>query len=136
MNWGHKLTIGMVLFMIFIVVLVVMMMRTNVDLVTDRYYETGIEYQQKINSDANAQKIISSVNIQYLANELVIDLPQIDSGTVLIYCPSDNKKDFSERLNSSTTRIKIPKSIKNKIIAKLKWVSNGQNYTYEKEIKL
>jgi hypothetical protein len=48
MNWGTKLIIGMLLFMSFIVVLGVLMVRSDNDaLVETNYYEKGLNYDQE-----------------------------------------------------------------------------------------
>ena len=47
-NWGTKLVFFALLFMTFIVVLVVRIMRTDMPMVEDDYYEKGLNYQQAI----------------------------------------------------------------------------------------
>jgi hypothetical protein len=48
MNWGTKLIIGMLLFMSFIVVLGVLMIRSDSDaLVETNYYEKGLNYDDE-----------------------------------------------------------------------------------------
>lgn len=49
MNWGTKIIIGMVSFMAFIIVLGILMIRSNPDpLVDEDYYEKGLNYDQEI----------------------------------------------------------------------------------------
>ncbi|RYY12686.1 MAG: nitrogen fixation protein FixH [Chitinophagaceae bacterium] len=47
MNWGTKIIIGMLCFMSFIIVLAVMMFRSDTDALVDQdYYEKGLKYDE------------------------------------------------------------------------------------------
>ncbi|RZM29342.1 MAG: hypothetical protein EOO88_05320 [Pedobacter sp.] len=49
MNWGTKIIIGMAVFMAFILVLGIFMIRSNPDpLVDEDYYEKGLNYDQEL----------------------------------------------------------------------------------------
>ncbi|WP_256004617.1 MULTISPECIES: FixH family protein [Pedobacter] len=49
MNWGSKIIIGMALFMSFIILLGIMMVRSTPDpLVDEDYYEKGLNYDQEL----------------------------------------------------------------------------------------
>ncbi len=63
-DWGHQLAIGMGIFMLFILVLTISMARSQVDLVSENYYQDEIEYQQQIAKQQRSQKLFSSVKFK------------------------------------------------------------------------
>ncbi|MBC7759176.1 MAG: FixH family protein, partial [Phormidesmis sp. FL-bin-119] len=57
MNWGTKLTIGMVLFMGFIIILVILMIKPHKadSLIDNDYYEKGQTYDTDYNARRDAK---------------------------------------------------------------------------------
>jgi hypothetical protein len=102
MNWGHKLTIGMVSFMLFIAFMVFKMTQSKVDLVADNYYESGVSYQQKIQMTKNTLENPNNLMFNWSdsAQILSINISEIKEGSILLYRPSDRKKDFKTILLS------------------------------------
>ena len=93
-NWGTGITIGMILFMGFIITLSVKMIGSKVDLVTKDYYEQGIEFEEHLNQvkAANAFSQPVTVAVNYSAAQVQITLPaefsnQSVKGTVLFFRP-------------------------------------------------
>lgn len=134
MNWGYKLTIGMLLFMGFISVLVFKMIRSKVDLVSDNYYESGITYQQKMQSAKNGETASQSVSLFYSDTNAILNIiiPQFDNGKVLLYRPSEVKEDFEENLTGND-KIDFKTKSMGKWKVKLNWNFEKVNYTMEKE---
>lgn len=99
LNWGHKLTIFTVLFMLFIIACVTYMIRQDVQLVDNDYYEKGIKYQEVIDQSKESNKLIS-LQLDSL-NELALTITVLDtsikqlSGDLFFYRPSDKSKDFT-----------------------------------------
>lgn len=137
MNWGTKIVLGMGLFMVFIITLVVMMVRSNSDdLVDTDYYEKGIEYDKDY--DRKNQVLKDNAEPEISVNEhLTILFKNPVSGTIRFIHPSDKSNDRSMPINSGAVNvIKLPlDSFKRghwKIM--LEWKSSGKSYLFDKSI--
>ena len=53
MNWGHKITLAILLFVAFIGYMVVRAFQENIDLVSDDYYAREISFEDKMRQQAN-----------------------------------------------------------------------------------
>ena len=62
-NWGTKLALWIIAFVLFILSLVYMSLGYDVNLVEKDYYPKGLVYQQRIEAINNANEAGSSVNI-------------------------------------------------------------------------
>lgn len=96
MNWGKGIILSFTLFIGFIVVLAIGMMRQKVDLVSNSYYEEGIEYEKRQNAKANFDALMKPISIK--AEDGSIELIYPDTllncaGNVLMYRPSDRNLD-------------------------------------------
>lgn len=76
MNWGKGITVALILFIGFIVTLGTIMMRTNVDLISDDYYQQEVNYQAEIDAIRNGQGF-ENVTFQRKNNYLVAELPEL-----------------------------------------------------------
>jgi hypothetical protein len=73
MNWGTKLIIGMLLFMSFIVVLGVLMIRSDSDaLVETNYYEKGLNYDDEYAAKTQVGKDQASPEVSITATNISI----------------------------------------------------------------
>lgn len=75
MNWGKSLVLVMVLFITFIMVMVVKMISTSPDLVSDDYYQKEIDYEQEIVAVKNMRRLNASTKIETVDGFLVFHLP-------------------------------------------------------------
>lgn len=103
-HWGHKLVFFAILFMVFIFSMVYYMTQQNVELVDSDYYEKGIKYQEVIDQQKGADKMLE---VGYDGNRndnntegnkiYFAPLVKFDSTKVIVslYRPSDKSKDFS-----------------------------------------
>jgi hypothetical protein len=142
MNWGTKIVLGMIAFMLFIVAMVVYMFSVhgNDALVDKDYYEKGINYNQEYNAKQNvveedAQPIISisksQVSIQLkdsAAFELKLQRPSTVKDDILIKGNTSGSLNLIQ-LNSTT----MPKGL---WFLELKWKSNNKEYLFKKDITL
>lgn len=142
MNWGTKIVLGMIAFILFIVAMVVYMFSVhgNDALVDKDYYEKGINYNQEYNAKHNvaeegAQPIItinkSQVSIQLkdsAAFELKLQRPSTVNDDILIKGNTSGKSNLIQ-LNSTT----MPKGL---WFLELKWKSNNKEYLFKKDITL
>ena len=103
MNWGKGITIAIITFMTFIVVLVVGLMTKNVDLEYEDYYVREVSYQDRIEAESNAKQFEKTIRTSILDESVVIILPEnfptVQSGEVHFYRPDNAKADI--RMNFS-----------------------------------
>lgn len=138
MNWGYKLMIGMTVFIVFIVSMSVVMMNQKVDLVTDSYYQAGLNYDTDQEAKTNAKELGSAFNCQKTTQGVEITFPMGSNGTVLFYRPNNAKQDIKLpiQLNANGIMI-IPKE---PFVAGLykvicNWECNGKKFLQETDIQ-
>lgn len=99
MNWGTKITILYIGFVILIVSMVFISATNKSELVSKDYYEQELRYQDRIDALNNEQKLSVTINyeivdqfviLKYLNSEIRKDF----KGEVLFFRPSDSTKDL------------------------------------------
>ena len=95
LNWGHKLVIFAVLFMLFISTMVYYMYNQHVELVEPDYYEKGIKYQDEIDKHSAIKGLDHAIKFDSIKKELVFETAMGGNvtGTLKFYRPSDSKMD-------------------------------------------
>lgn len=143
LNWGYKIAVVYLLFVAGIIYLVVQASRQNIDLVTENYYAEEIQYQQRINEKNNAQSLSAPLDVNVQHGVLTVSFPQEFSqkelqGEVLLYCPSDARKDLSRNLlmQGNKMKISLPEQNQGFHQLKVKWESEGVKYYFEKNLML
>ncbi len=141
MNWGNKLILAFVVFILFIGYMVYQAFNTQFDLVSKNYYNDELRYQDKLQAIKNANAI-SDVEIIQNNQFVEIHLPnEIKnskiSGYVLLYCKTDEKKDFKTDLqNNQITQIEKAKLKSKYYTLQLTWVADTTHYYFEKNIEI
>jgi len=141
MNWGHKIIVVYVLFVAGMGFLAYKASTQNKDLVTEDYYAKELVYQQKIDQSKRANALSAPVQIKMINNELVVSFPKDFAakqvkGDVVLYCPSDEKKDMQKlfTVTDSAVDIKVPASYHGLYYVKINWEVEGVSYYYEEKI--
>ena len=141
-NWGAKLVFFALLFMTFIVVLVVRIMRTDMPMVEENYYEKGLNYQQEIDNSARTDSMVQfnvfndDSGYQHLVI-LNISSADIPDGKLVFYRPSDAAQDAEANLSIPSKKVfEFPlHTLKpGKWTLKFMWTRDGQKYKIEKPI--
>jgi hypothetical protein len=116
-------------------------MRQDVNLVHEDYYEQGVDYSAKMNVDERSAEYKDSFNTYVENGSLVIDFEKslalsIDSGSVLMFRPSNSSLDVSMPFGPKESSLKIPRSnlITGRYILKLNWYSKGLKYEVDRLI--
>ena len=115
-NWGKGIVIAIILFVSFIMYFVVSMTTNNQyehDLVTERYYEKELTYQEKIDASKNTRSLSESMAFEKTADGILIQLPKelqntLLLGKVFLYRPSDKQLDFELTFSESTDYLLVP----------------------------
>ena len=142
MNWGTKIVLGMVAFMLFIVAMVVYMFSVHGRdaLVDEDYYEKGINYNQEYNArqqmiDDKAEPVITINDSQ-----LIIQLKDSASYELKLMRPALAKDDM--KVNGTTVGDANLILLSHKGMHKgmwfleLKWNSRNKAYLFKKNITL
>ncbi len=141
-NWGTKILISMIVFMLFLTVFFVLMMRQNFYLVEKDYYPKGLEYQQRIDKMENAKQLDEQVKIDNRKEFLVFtfqsffNADEID-GKIVLYRPSDGRRDVSISIELDSSRqffYPVKNLITGKYLVKIDYKYNDKEYYQEKSI--
>jgi len=135
-NWGTKLAIWIVAFIVFMLTLVYLTTTYEVNLVEKDYYPKGLMYQTRIDAIQNADSINAVFSTSQDENNIVLNIPDIqaDSGTILFFRPSGNSLDRTyELIIVDDHRLVFP--INNfeygKYILKINWFHSNKEYYVE-----
>jgi hypothetical protein len=112
MNWGYRIVVVYIAFVLGIGYLVYRTSQESVDLVSDKYYEKGVQYQDQIDREANVKN--SHLNLQAVYNKTAgtytIQFPKgakgksID-GNIHFFRPDNSHLDFTVNANPDTNLI-------------------------------
>ena len=141
-NWGTGILIGIIIFIVITVTMTVIFMNQDVNLVTDKYYENSLKYQDEIDKQSRTNSLNEEVKINFNGQELSILFPEDYKnknigGEIYFYRPSNPKLDFKIPLllNEASSQI-IPTQRLEKGFWRLKlnWTMDGNGYCNEKAI--
>jgi hypothetical protein len=141
MNWGTKIVIGMGTFMVFIVVLGILMWRSETDaLVETDYYEKGLKYNGDYALKEQVIKDHATPQIRISPEALNIKFKTPARGKLILLRTSNKQMDRNMRfatdslreLNLSTTELS-----KGQWRVILRWTNTaGSTYLNEREVIL
>ncbi|CAM1373031.1 Cytochrome C oxidase Cbb3 [Tenacibaculum litopenaei] len=118
LNWGTSIVIAIIAFIGFIMYFVITMSTDksyNHDLVTEKYYQKELTYQESINASKNAKQLSSPVKIYRSSNGLTVEFPEnfdptLLKGKVFLYRPSNKHLDFEMPLSLSNNYLLVPEN--------------------------
>jgi hypothetical protein len=141
MNWGTKILIVYVVFILGILAMVYLSATQKTDLVTTDYYAKELKYQEKIDEMNRVAALNAPVEYIIKDNSLIIKFPEDFagkkiSGEAVLYCPSDEKKDIKKNFSvqDESLQIYIPPANSGSYELHLSWQAGGVTYYYEKKI--
>ena len=96
LNWGHKLVVFMILFMLFIVTLVTIMSRQHISLVETNYYERGMYYENELRKHEKTRGLSHSLVYNAGTQQIVFSCAMGGNvtGIAKFYRPNDSELDF------------------------------------------
>ena len=141
MNWGIKILIFYLGFVVMVLASVFFAMNQRVDLVTDNYYEKELKYQEQIDKSQRTKSLKEKTEIQLLDKQIKIKFPVLpeknnQKNSIFLYRPSDQSKDLKIEIKTDTLGIQIipaEKLTKGFWKIKLSWVSHEAEY-YDESI--
>jgi FixH len=98
LNWGHKITIVLILFGVLMTTLVYKSLKTDFQLVSKDYYKDELKYQQVIDGSSNADALSTQLSFVQDANEIKVQFPaemntQKIEGEYWFYCAYNDMYD-------------------------------------------
>lgn len=96
MNWGKSIVAVFIFFAAFITVLVVVCFREDVSLVSKKYYEDDLHYQEQFEAYENANALANKPTVSITAKSLMInyaDFKKVEKGTLTLMRPSNVNQD-------------------------------------------
>ena len=141
MTWGHKILFVYVAFVGLILFLVMKASFQKDDLVTKDYYAQELKYQQRIDEKERVNALSAEVKYSFNNGSLVIAFPKDFSGktitgTVLLYCPSDEQKDMKKdfTLMDDSLTVDVPGNYKGLFELHISWNVEGKQYFYQQKL--
>ena len=142
-NWGTGILIFLILFLLGSAAFIVFAFRQDVNLVHKDYYEKGVDYTQQMNTNSRSAEFENDVNVEMENDFLKIDIEEslaakIDSGSVLLFRPSNSKNDITFSLEKYAKQVQVSKTelIHGRYILKFTWYSGGLKYEIDKPVNI
>jgi hypothetical protein len=142
MNWGHKITIVIVLFLIAMLGMVYYASIQNNEMIDDHYYQKELVYQDVIDAQQNLMNLSADNLVSQTMYEVVVTLPagsfeKLETGNIELLRNDSQSKDVQQAIipNGSNRRT-IPKSSLSKGVykARIKWSNGGKQFYKEESV--
>lgn len=143
MNWGYKI---LFVYLAFVAGILLMVFKSSIqkrDLVTPDYYAKELKYQQRIDAVKKTQALSAPVKYELINQQMLISFPKeftgkSITGSILLYCPSDNNKDIEQAFSASTNAytMQLPVNKKGLYEVQISWQADGISYYFENKLTL
>jgi hypothetical protein len=140
MNWGTGIVITTIVFMGYILVLVRLCMKNDIELVDKHYYKQEIEYQDQMDKIKNGRLPESQISWHYDAQAKIIQLSMNQKnafGKILFMRPSNGKLDKAIVLETDKNGKQLISSAwmnKGMWRVKVNWSDGHQDYFKEETL--
>lgn len=144
MNWGKGIAAAYISFAVLVLGFVTYFMTQDVELVTHKYYDEEIKYQDQIEKIKRTNDLAEKPAIEIEQLSLKLSFPKsilnnsLD-GTINFYRPADKGKDFSVQIDLDKDGVQLINSsrlIRGLWKVQLNWKLNGLDYYSEQIINL
>ncbi len=142
MNWGHSLTIFIILFLAGMLGMVYYASLQSNEMIDDHYYEKEMQYQSTIDAQKNLMTKSSASMIDQDQDEVIITFPagsfeQMENGTIELLRNDAQRKDVDLAIRTNgTDRQLISKNslTKGMYTARIKWTNAHKEYYREEKL--
>ncbi|MFZ1676446.1 MAG: FixH family protein [Saprospiraceae bacterium] len=142
MNWGHSLTIFIILFLAGMLGMVYYASMQSNEMIDDHYYEKEIKYQSTIDAQKNLMAISTGSLIDQNQNEVIITFPlgsfeSMENGTIELLRNDAQRKDVDLviQTNGSDRQLISKNSLtKGMYTARIKWTNAHKEYYREEKL--
>ena len=142
MNWGTKIVLGMLTFMMFIVCMVVYMFHVHGRdaLIEENYYEKGINYNAEYDAKQNVLNDRAKPKITVTKTQIIIQIKDPAAYELVLMRPANSDDDVKLKGNTSGSsnlilvdKTKMPRGM---WFLNLSWHSSGKDYLFKNNITL
>jgi nitrogen fixation protein FixH len=142
MNWGYKILIVIVLFIIGMGTMVSIAMRQKNEMIDEQYYVKELKHQGQIDAENNLNALDEKLTIKDTLDALVVKIPSIarqniKEGSVVFLRPSDQSKDRRLVLNVDSSGSQLfnkSNFVKGQYKVRISWKSAQKAYYYEQPL--
>ncbi len=140
-NWYHKILLVLAAFVSMMIYFAVRSVNTSLELVTEKYYEAEIKYQDRLNDMNNVQSLTEKPTVKTLDGQLHIQFPatiKAESGKVNFYYAANSAQDLEIPLQldaQQMQRIEL-KDRHGAYRIQLSWTAQGKTYFSETKLFL
>lgn len=143
-NWAFGITLVVLAFVVFILDLVYRCSCERVDLVSEKYYENELRYEERIGSVRNVSESGNRIAMEMNGRVLNIGYPVAMacsniSGTISFFRPDDSRLDFDVKVDPSsdnTQSVSLASLKRGKWKVQVTWRSKEMPFYQEQEIWL
>ncbi|QTE24003.1 FixH family protein [Polaribacter cellanae] len=143
-NWGTGIVIAIVAFISFILYFVITMSTDKSfthDLVTDKYYQKELKFQDEIDAQQNASSLKENIKVTKVKEGLKVEFPEAFipkdiQGKVFLYRPSNKHLDFEIPISISKTYLLVPEKrlVDGRWNMTVSWKYKNKEYLFKKEL--
>jgi hypothetical protein len=140
-NWYHKILLVLAAFIAMMTYFAVRSVNAPLELVTEKYYEAEIKYQDRINDITNANNLSIKPRITAQQGKLHVQFPpecKSITGTLNLYYAANSQydKSFPIRVNASNQFDVDIQQRSGAYSIQLDWEENGTHYFTEEKLFL
>ncbi len=144
MNWGHKLTFTILVFIGLMSYLVYRSLNTDFQLVEKDYYNNELQYQQVIDAAHRTNELKEPVHIRAENNLVFIEMPAemknaVSNGKLWFYCAYDSKRDRKFSFEPDENGVQVFERSQfepGNYTVKISWSHRDENYYKEIQFSL
>jgi hypothetical protein len=140
-NWGYKIMMVYIVFVVGILGLSFWSARQQMDLVTPDYYAEELKHQEKIDAGKQSAALSEPLRYELKDNKLTIFFPKdvaghVITGDLLLYCPSDKGNDVKQTIHTAEKEISfvLPQQPAGLREIQINWQANGVQYYFEQKL--
>ncbi|MES2618873.1 MAG: FixH family protein [Bacteroidota bacterium] len=142
MNWGHKITIVIVSFILIMSGMVYVAMKQTNEMVDKNYYDKELHYQQKIDAARQLDAVSKEPIFEHIPQGLCIQIPPVlvqgfSNGHIELLNNSNNKNDVVLNFTPDTSGkfiIDNRKLATGSYIGRVEWEIAGKRYYREQAV--
>lgn len=142
MNWGHKLLVVILLFLVALGSMVYYASQQDNEMMDAQYYQQELAYQQVIDAKKNLFAVSDQALITQTAEGLLVQLPagtydKLGEASIELLRPDSKAKDVflsKESIDEGRTHIANEQVHKGYYTARMSWNNNGTPYYKEETV--